>query len=132
MPQTAATAAFSVLDLPGGERNLIGLARVSTDAQDAQLQQDALDRRGCARIYVEKISTRKATTERPGLVAALDYLRRDDTLVVWKLDRLGRSVKDVLTIADDLHTKGIGVPDPHRQAVRQLLADRRGQVSSSP
>ena len=47
--------------------------------------------------------------ERPGLTAALDYLRAGDTLVVWKLDRLGRSVKDVLTIAGDLHARGIGV-----------------------
>jgi DNA invertase Pin-like site-specific DNA recombinase len=89
--------------------NLVGLARVSTDAQDAQLQRDALTEAGCARIFDEKISTRKATTDRPGLSAALDYLRSGDTLVVWKLDRLGRSVKDVLTIADDLHQQGIGV-----------------------
>jgi len=59
--------------------------------------------------YVEKISTRKAATERPGLSAAVGYLRAGDTLVVWKLDRLGRSVKDVLAIADDLHARGIGV-----------------------
>ncbi len=110
MTQTAATApAFTVLDLPGGERNLIGLARVSTEAQDARLQQDALTGAGCGRIYTEKISTRKAAADRPGLTAALDYLRSGDTLVVWKLDRLGRSVKEVLTIADDLHAKGIGV-----------------------
>jgi Resolvase, N terminal domain len=64
-----------VLDLPDGERNLIGLARVSTHAQDAQLQQDALALAGCGRVYVEKMSTRKAATERPGLTAALDYLR---------------------------------------------------------
>ena len=105
----ATAPAYSVLDLPGGQRGLIGLARVSTDAQDAQLQQDALTFAGCTRIYVEKISTRKATADRPGLVAALDYLRPGDTLVVWKLDRLGRSVKEVLTIADDLHGRGIGV-----------------------
>ena len=49
-----------MLDLPGGERNLIGLARISTDTQDAQLQQDALTAAGCGRIYTEKISTRKA------------------------------------------------------------------------
>ena len=102
----ATAPAYSVLDLPGGQRGLIGLARVSTDAQ---LQQDALTFAGCTRIYVEKISTRKATADRPGLVAALDHLRPGDTLVVWKLDRLGRSVKEVLTIADDLHGRGIGV-----------------------
>ena len=110
MTQTAATApAFSVLNLPGGDRSLIGLARVSTDGQDAQLQRDALTEAGCARIFEEKTSTRKAATDRPGLVAALDYLRSGDTLCVWKLDRLGRSVKDVLTIADDLHERGIGL-----------------------
>jgi DNA invertase Pin-like site-specific DNA recombinase len=110
MAHTAATApAFTVTDLPGGDRNLIALARVSTDAQDAQLQHDALTEAGCGRIYTEKVSTRKAAADRQGLAAALDYLRPGDTLVVWKLDRLGRSVKDVLTIADDLHARGIGV-----------------------
>ena len=59
--------------------------------------------------YVEKISTRMAAAERPALSAALGYLRAGDILVVWKLDRLGRPVKDVLTIADDLHARGIGV-----------------------
>ena len=110
MTQTAATApAFSVLNLPSGDRSLIGLARVSTDGQDAQLQRDALTETGCARIFEEKTSTRKAATDRPGLVAALDYLRSGDTLCVWKLDRLGRSVKDVLIIADNLHERGIGL-----------------------
>ncbi len=110
MAHTAVIApAFTVLDLPGGERTLIGLARVSTDAQDARLEHDALTEAGCGRIYTEKVSTRKAAAERHGLAAALDYLRPGDTLVVWKLDRLGRSVKDVLTIADDLHARGFGV-----------------------
>ena len=110
MAHTAATApAYSVLDMPDGERGLIGLARVSTDAQDARLQQDALVFAGCTRIYSEKASTRKAAAERPGLAAALGYLRPGDTLAVWKLDRLGRSVKEVLTIADDLHERGVGV-----------------------
>ena len=64
---------------------------------------------GAAGSTPRRSSTRKAATERPGLTAALDYLRRGDTLVVWKLDRLGRSVKEVLTIADDLHARGVGV-----------------------
>jgi DNA invertase Pin-like site-specific DNA recombinase len=108
MTHTAASA-LTVLDLSDGEGDLIGLARVSTEAQDTRLQQDALALAGCGQVYTEKVSTRKAATERPGLTAALDYLRRGDTLVVWKLDRLGRSVKEVLTIADDLHARGIGV-----------------------
>src|ERR1039457_712598 len=90
-----------------GAGNLVGLARVSTDGQDAQLQRDALTGAGCGRIFEEKISTRK--TDRPGLAAALDYARPGDTLCVWKLDRLGRSAKDILIIADDLHERGIGV-----------------------
>ncbi|MGH3220145.1 MAG: recombinase family protein [Streptosporangiaceae bacterium] len=110
MTQTAATApVYSVTDLPGGERNLIGLARVSTDAQDAQLQRDALAAAGCGRIYEEKISTRKAASDRPGLTVALAELRSGDTLTVWKLDRLGRPTKEILTIADDLHAQGVGV-----------------------
>ncbi len=109
MAHTAVTGpAFTVLDLPAGERNLIGLARVSTDAQDAQLQHDALAEAGCGRIYTEKVSTRTAASGRQGLAAALDYLRPGDTLVVWKLDCLGRYVKEVLTIADDLHARAIG------------------------
>lgn len=84
---------------------LIGLARVSTNDQDTQLQLDALEAAGCARVFTEKVSTRK--TDRPGLAAALDYVRAGDTLVVWKLDRLGRSVRDILAIADDLHARGV-------------------------
>ena len=91
------------------QHNLVGLARVSTVLQDAQLQRDALEAAGCVRVFGEKVSTR--STARPGLMQALDYLRRDngDVLAVWKLDRLGRSVKDVLTIADDLHQRGVGL-----------------------
>ncbi len=110
MTHTAATAApaFSVLDV-GDDATLTGMARVSTDAQDTQLQLDALTEAGCGRIFQEKVSTRKATADRPGLVAVLGYLRAGDTLAVWKLDRLGRSVKEVLTIAEDLHERGIGL-----------------------
>lgn len=105
----AAPAAYSVRDIPDGNRSLIALARVSTDEQDAQLQQDALAEGGCGRIYEEKISTRKATTDRAGLSAALDYMRAGDTLIVWKLDRLGRSALQVLQVANDLHERGIGI-----------------------
>lgn len=84
---------------------LIGLARVSTVDQDNQLQLDALEAAGCARVFSEKVSSRKA--DRPGLAAALDYVRAGDTLVVWKLDRLGRSTRELLAIADDLHARGV-------------------------
>ena len=108
MTQTAATT-YAVHEFTDGDQRLVGLARVSTDAQDAQLQRDALEAAGCAREFEEKVSTRKVAADRPGLAAVLDYLRPGDTLVVWKLDRLGRSVKEVLMIADDLHERGIGV-----------------------
>ncbi|MFF4113691.1 recombinase family protein [Streptomyces sp. NPDC001714] len=86
---------------------LIGYQRVSTNAQDAQLQADALSVAGCARIFEDKASGKNA--DRAGLLAALDYMREGDTLTVWKLDRLGRSTKDVLTIAEDLHARGISL-----------------------
>ncbi|MFE7612644.1 recombinase family protein [Streptomyces celluloflavus] len=86
---------------------LIGYKRVSTNAQDAQLQADALSDAGCTRVFEDKASGKNA--DRAGLVAALDYMREGDTLCVWKLDRLGRSTKDVLTIAEDLHARGISL-----------------------
>lgn len=86
---------------------LVGYKRVSTNAQDAQLQADALRDAGCSRIFEDKASGKNA--DRDGLVAALDYMREGDTLCVWKLDRLGRSTKDVLTIAEDLHARGVSL-----------------------
>lgn len=64
-------------------------------------------RRILRQFFEDKISSRK--TDRPGLAAALEYLRSGDTLAVWKLDRLGRSVKEVLTLADELYERGIGL-----------------------
>ncbi|MFJ7492193.1 recombinase family protein [Streptomyces sp. NPDC097727] len=87
--------------------HLIGYKRVSTNAQDARLQADALAEAGCSKVFEDKLSGRN--TDRPGLLSALDYLRGGDTLCVWKLDRLGRSTKDVLTIAEDLHSRGIAL-----------------------
>ncbi|GAB1328015.1 recombinase family protein [Streptomyces sennicomposti] len=86
---------------------LIGYKRVSTKAQDAQLQADALSETGCAKVFEDKLSGKN--TERPGLLSALEYMREGDTLCVWKLDRLGRSTKDVLTIAEELHSRGIAL-----------------------
>lgn len=87
--------------------NLVGYVRVSSEAQDTQLQRDALREAGAARVFEDKLSGRRA--DRPGLAQALDYLRFDDVLLVWKLDRLGRSVKDVLTIADELYERGVAL-----------------------
>ena len=109
MRTTANQRPYSVTEPADGDRTMVGLARVSTDAQDAQLQLDALAEAGVHRIFQEKISTRKAADDRAGLQAALEYVRKGDTLVVWKLDRLGRSAKELLTIADDLHKRGVTV-----------------------
>ncbi|WP_445236541.1 recombinase family protein [Fortiea sp. LEGE XX443] len=75
---------------------LIGYARVSTDDQKLNLQMDALQQAGCAKIYSDHISGVKAA--RPGLSQALEIARAGDVLVVWRLDRLGRSLKDLIEI----------------------------------
>lgn len=85
---------------------LIGYARVSTSDQKLDLQTDALTAVGCVRTYSDKVSG--STTSRPELDACLRYLREGDVLVVYKLDRLGRSLKHLLTIIDDLRERGIG------------------------
>lgn len=84
---------------------LIGYARVSTQDQNLDLQVDALTKAGCKKIFDDKISGSRA--ERPGLTKALEMLREDDTLVVWKLDRLGRSVKNLVNLVGELHKQGI-------------------------
>jgi len=84
---------------------LIGYARVSTDDQHLDLQRDALLANGCHVIYEEKVSGK--STDRPELGNCLKALRDGDTLVVWRLDRLGRSLKDLINIVADLESKGI-------------------------
>ncbi len=84
----------------------IGYARVSTRDQNLDLQRDAPRAAGCDRIFEVTMSGTKAG--RPGLAKALDALREGDTLIVWKLDRLGRSVKDLLDFAGGLNERGIG------------------------
>ena len=83
----------------------IGYARVSTQDQDLRLQYEALRHAQCDKIYDDKASGTKASRE--GLKLALGVLRENDTLVVWKLDRLGRSVKDLVTIVCDLEQRGV-------------------------
>lgn len=83
---------------------LIGYARVSTQDQNLDLQIDALTKAGCTKVFDDKVSGSRA--ERPGLTKALDMLRGGDTLVVWKLDRLGRSVKNLVDLVGELHKQG--------------------------
>ena len=85
---------------------LVGYARVSTQEQDTSLQLDALCAAGCEKLFEEKASG--AQRDRPQLKAALDYMREGDTLVVWKLDRLARSMRQLIETVEDLHSRGIG------------------------
>lgn len=85
---------------------LIGYARVSTQEQTLNLQNDALEKIGCSKIFTDTISG--ATTERKGLDAALGYVREGDTLVVWRLDRLGRSLKHLIETITKLQDRNIG------------------------
>lgn len=84
---------------------LIGYARVSTAEQSLNLQTDALNKAGCSKIFTDQISGSKA--ERPGLRQALDYLRPGDKLVIWKLDRLGRSLQHLMEMIKLLQERGI-------------------------
>jgi DNA invertase Pin-like site-specific DNA recombinase len=86
---------------------LVGYARVSTQDQDLSLQLDALQAAGCDKVYTEKASG--AQRDRPQLQAALEYMRGQDTLVVWKLDRLARSLKQLIETVEELGARGIGL-----------------------
>lgn len=82
----------------------IGYARVSTQDQDLSLQLDALNAAGCGKIYKEKITG--STRERPELQKLLDQLREGDVVVIWKLDRLARSLKDLVNLVNEIQEKG--------------------------
>jgi DNA invertase Pin-like site-specific DNA recombinase len=84
----------------------IGYARVSTHDQTLNLQQDALTTAGCSKIFTETASGAKA--ERQGLEEALRYVRAGDTVVVWRLDRLGRSLPHLIATMTDLAERGVG------------------------
>jgi DNA invertase Pin-like site-specific DNA recombinase len=84
----------------------VGYARVSTGEQKLDLQLDALKQAGCEKIFTDEISG--STSSRPGLDEALEYVRPGDTLVVWRLDRFGRSLKDLVTKVDKLREREVG------------------------
>jgi DNA invertase Pin-like site-specific DNA recombinase len=85
---------------------LLGYARVSTIDQNLALQRDALAEAGCGKIFTEQLSG--AVTDRPALREALEFARSGDTLIVWKLDRLVRSMKQLIETIEELRLKGIG------------------------
>lgn len=83
----------------------VGYVRVSTNEQNTALQRDALERSGCEQIFEDKISGK--STNRPGLNRALKRLQAGDTLVVWKLDRLGRSMRHLVSMTEELRQRGV-------------------------
>ena len=92
-------------DVGAGAGVMIGYARVSTEDQKLDLQRDALLGLGCHRVFEDRASGARA--DRPGLAAALSHLRRGDTLVVWRLDRLGRSTHQLVNLLEQFEREGI-------------------------
>jgi DNA invertase Pin-like site-specific DNA recombinase len=84
---------------------IVGYARVSTPDQDLKLQRDALERFGCERVFTDVASG--TTKARPGLLEALEFVRRGDTLAVWRLDRFGRSLPDLIERVTELQARGV-------------------------
>ncbi|MGY2733830.1 recombinase family protein [Sphingomonas sp. UYP23] len=84
---------------------MIGYARVSTTDQDLTLQTDALEKAGCEKLFTDKASGAKA--DRPGLAEALHFARSGDTLMIWKLDRLGRSIRGLIELAAGLSARKV-------------------------
>src|SRR5664280_2379752 len=87
-------------------KTLIGYARVSTDDQNADLQKDALKKAGCIKVFTDKASGSLAS--RPQLDRMLDQLRPGDVVVVWRLDRLGRSLKNLIALVEGLAEREVG------------------------
>lgn len=83
----------------------IGYARVSTGLQNLDLQEDSLKNYGCEKIFTDHVSGAK--NKRPGLEAAIDYARAGDKIVVWRLDRLGRNMEDLISLVNRLNEQGV-------------------------
>ena len=108
---------------------MLGYARVSTGDQDAALQLDALEQAGCVRIFTDTASG--AHAERPQLARLLDQLRAGDTVVVWRLDRLGRSLVDLIASVAQLEERGVGFKTCRRQSTRRAPAGGSSSTSSA-
>jgi DNA invertase Pin-like site-specific DNA recombinase len=104
----------------------IGYARVSTHEQTLNLQQDALQKAGCTKIFTDTASGAK--TERIGLAEAFAYVRKGDTLVVWRLDRLGHSLPHLITTMTDLEERGIGF----KSLTENIDTRARGRIGGRP
>jgi DNA invertase Pin-like site-specific DNA recombinase len=108
----------------------VGYARVSTVEQDPALQRDALTAAGCVKIFEDRASGARA--DRAGLRAALDYVRDGDVLIVWKLDRLGRSLPHLIETVNSLESRGVGFAPSPRQSTRPPRADASSSTCSAP
>ena len=110
--------------------HLLGYARVSTTDQQPGLQVDALERAGCYRVFTETASGARA--DRPVLEQLLDQLRPGDTLVVWKLDRLGRSLRHLVDTVTGLADRGIGFRSLQEAIDTTTPAASSSSMSSRP
>jgi DNA invertase Pin-like site-specific DNA recombinase len=112
---------------------LVGYMRVSTtdDRQTVDLQRDALVATGVDHRHLHTDKASGARDDRPGLKACLDYLNAGDTLIVWKLDRLGRSLPHLLTIVTDLKARGIAFRSRTRKALTTRLGARASHEGCS-
>jgi DNA invertase Pin-like site-specific DNA recombinase len=108
---------------------LIGYARVSTSDQDLALQLDALNAAGCEHIATDKASG--ANTNRPGLTEVLGIARKGDTLVIWKLDRLGRTMKGLVDLAADLAARGMNCARSRTGSTPARIPDAYSFTSSA-
>ncbi len=109
---------------------LVGYARVSTQDQELALQLDALTAAGCERVFTERASG--AQRERPQLRAALDYMRAGDTLVVWRLDRLARSLQQLIATVEALGARGVGLRSLTEALDTATSGGRQGSRMRSP
>ena len=109
---------------------LVGYARVSTDLQTTDGQIDALNAAGCERVFEESMSGTRA--DRPQLAAALEFARQGDVLVVARLDRLARSMRQLLTTVDTLAARGIGLRSLHESIDTTTATGRLSSTSSPP
>ncbi len=109
---------------------LVGYSRVSTRDQNLDRQTDALTSAGCLRIFADKRSGK--TSARPELAKALDFMRPGDTLVVASLDRLSRSLQDLIAIVAELRRRGVGFRSLHEQLDTTTPGGRLGSSTSSP
>jgi hypothetical protein len=109
---------------------LVGYARVSTSGQNLDRQTRALTEAGCIRVFADQLSGK--TADRPELAACLDYLRAGDTLVVPSLDRLSRSLQDLITIVAGLRRRGVGFRSLHEALDTTTPGGRWSSTSSRP